>query len=62
MIPVANVRDFDAILYDFVYVGYETRVLFVSAVCITTYFVKYICRRLCRVTFMCKRAFLSMQG
>ena len=29
MIPVANVRDFDAILYDFVYVGYETTVLFV---------------------------------
>ena len=40
MIPVANVRDFYAILYDFVYVGYETTVLFVSAVCITTYFVK----------------------
>ena len=37
MIPVANVRDFDAILCDFVYV---TTVLFVSAVCITTYFVK----------------------
>ena len=34
MIPVANVRDFDTILYDFVYVGYETTVLFVSAVCI----------------------------
>ena len=40
MIPVTNVCDFDAILYDFVYVGYETTVLFVSTVCITTYFVK----------------------
>ena len=40
MIPVTNVRDFYAIVYDFVYVGYETTVLFVSAVCITTYFVK----------------------
>ena len=30
MIPVTNVRDFYAILYD-VYVGYETTVLFVSA-------------------------------
>ena len=37
---VTNVRDFDAILYDSVYVGNETTVLFVSAVCITTYFVK----------------------
>ena len=27
MIPVTNVRDFYAILYDFVYVGYETTVL-----------------------------------
>ena len=40
MIPVTNVRDFYELLYDFVYVGYETTVLFVSAVCITTYFVK----------------------
>ena len=40
MIPVTNVRDVYAILYDFVYVGYETTVLFVSVVCITTYFVK----------------------
>jgi len=32
MIPETNVRDFYAILYDyFVYVGYETTVLFVSA-------------------------------
>ena len=31
MIPVTNVRDFYAILYDFVYVGDETTVLFVSA-------------------------------
>ena len=30
MIPVTNVRDFYAVLYDFVYVGYETTVLFVS--------------------------------
>ena len=31
MILVTNVRDFYPILYDVVYVGYETTVLFVSA-------------------------------
>ena len=31
MIPVTNVHDFYVILYDVVYVGYETTVLFVSA-------------------------------